>query len=67
VDAARCDPGIARAGAGSDGGTVLQPPAWQSASEFLSECRARAASLELDRTKGQKTRLAVICEAAGIH
>jgi hypothetical protein len=39
---------------------------WGSADEFLDTCRAHAAELRLDRTEAQKTRLAVICEAAGM-
>jgi len=49
-----------------DGGADLRPNAWASAEEFLETYRYSAAHLQLDRTEGQKTRLAVICEAAGM-
>jgi hypothetical protein len=49
-----------------DGGTVLTPYAWNSTKEFLDAYRDDAAKLRLDRTDGQETRLAVICEAAGM-
>jgi hypothetical protein len=40
-----------------DGGTALEPSAWESADEFIGACRRQAASLTLDRSAGQKTRL----------
>jgi hypothetical protein len=49
-----------------DGGTVITPSMWASAQEFLEVARMQAGALMLDRTKGQKTRLAVICEAVGM-
>jgi hypothetical protein len=49
-----------------DGGTVLAPTTWRDADEFLTSVRATAAELMLDRTAGQKTRLVVHCEAAGM-
>jgi hypothetical protein len=49
-----------------DGGAALKPDAWESADDFLVACRNQAAALQLDRTEGQKLRLAVICEAAGM-
>jgi hypothetical protein len=49
-----------------DGGTVITPTMWASAEEFLDTVRDKAGRLWLDRTAGQKTRLAVICEAAGM-
>jgi hypothetical protein len=49
-----------------DGGTVITPSMWASAEEFLDAVRIQAGALRLDRTAGQKTRLAVICEAAGM-
>src|SRR5262245_55171597 len=49
-----------------DGGTVMRPTMWESAEEYLATVRARAGRLMLDRTAGQKTRLTVVCEAAGM-
>jgi hypothetical protein len=49
-----------------DGGTVITPNMWASAQEYLDAVRAQAANLMLDRTEGQKTRLAVLCEAGGM-
>lgn len=49
-----------------DGGTVRRPSSWKSADDFLTAVRAQAGRLTLDRTAGQKSRLAVICEAAGM-
>jgi hypothetical protein len=49
-----------------DGGTVITPTMWASAEEFLDTVRYQAGRLWLDRTAGQKTRLVVICEAAGM-
>jgi hypothetical protein len=49
-----------------DGGTVICPTMWESAEEFLAAVRAQAGRLMLDRTAGQKTRLTVVCEAAGM-
>jgi len=49
-----------------DGGTVITPNMWASAQEYLDAVRAQAANLMLDRTAGQKTRLAVLCEAGGM-
>jgi hypothetical protein len=49
-----------------DGGTVLAPTTWRDAAEFLDTVRATASKLMLDRTTGQKTRLIVLCEAAGM-
>src|SRR5262249_14548778 len=49
-----------------DGGSVITPNMWASAQEYLDAVRAQAANLMLDRTAGQRTRLAVFCEAAGM-
>jgi hypothetical protein len=49
-----------------DGGTVITPNMWASSQEYLDAVRAQAANLMLDRTAGQKTRLAVFCEAVGM-
>src|SRR5262249_31642723 len=47
-----------------DGGTTITPNMWASAQEYLDAVRDQAEDLMLDRTAGQKTRLAVLCEAA---
>jgi hypothetical protein len=49
-----------------DGGTVITPNMWASAQEYLDAVRVQAADLMLDRTAGQRTRLAVFCEAGGM-
>jgi hypothetical protein len=49
-----------------DGGTVITPHFWASAEEFVETVRDQAEQFRLDRTIGQKTRLVVICEAAGM-
>jgi hypothetical protein len=49
-----------------DGGTTIAPNMWATAEEYLDAVRAQAGRLMLDRTEGQKTRLVVICEAAGM-
>jgi hypothetical protein len=49
-----------------DGGTIITPPSWASAEEFLETVRYRAGQFRLDRTLGQKSRQVVICEAAGM-
>jgi hypothetical protein len=49
-----------------DGGYSVEPSAWEGAEDFLSVVRAQAERLILDRTAGQRTRLIVMCEAAGM-
>jgi hypothetical protein len=49
-----------------DGGHSVEPSAWEGAEDFLSAVRAQADRLILDRTAGQRTRLIVMCEAAGM-
>jgi hypothetical protein len=49
-----------------DGTTVITPLTWESADEFLSSVRYRAEHFTLDRTRGQRTRLGVNCEAVGM-
>jgi hypothetical protein len=49
-----------------DGGIVIAPNMWESGEKFLAAVRAQANQLVLDRTVGQKTRLVVTCEAAGM-
>jgi hypothetical protein len=46
--------------------TSLAAPGWDSGEEFLETVRAQAARINLDRTAGQKSRLVVWCEAAGM-
>jgi hypothetical protein len=49
-----------------DGGTIVSPNMWVSAEEFLDAVQDQAGRIMLDRTAGQKTRLVVIPEAAGM-
>jgi hypothetical protein len=49
-----------------DGGVVSEPNMWDSGEQFLDTVRRQASELMLDRTQGQKIRLVVICEAAGM-
>ena len=49
-----------------DGGTVITPDNWESAEQFWATIRARAKGFTLDHSEGQKTRLVVIAEAAGM-
>ena len=49
-----------------DGGTVITPHSWASAEEFLETVKYQAGQFRLDRTLRQKSRLVVICEAAGM-
>jgi hypothetical protein len=49
-----------------DGGTVLAPDDWKSREQFMATIRAWAADFTLDHSEGQRTRLVVICEAAGM-
>jgi hypothetical protein len=49
-----------------DGGVIERPIMWASAQEWLDAIRREAGTVMLDRTEGQRTRLAVICEAAGM-
>jgi hypothetical protein len=46
--------------------TVLAQTCYRDASDFLDTVRWRAERMELDHSAGQKTRLVVICEAAGM-
>jgi hypothetical protein len=48
-----------------DGGVISAPDSWDSAEQFMRTIRAMAADFTLDRA-GQKTRLVVDCEAAGM-
>jgi hypothetical protein len=49
-----------------DGGVISAPDSWDSAQQFMRTIRAMAADFTLDRSAGQKTRLVVDCEAAGM-
>jgi hypothetical protein len=49
-----------------DGTTIIAPACWPSANSFIANVHYRADHLMLDRTRGQKTRLVVNCEAAGM-
>jgi hypothetical protein len=49
-----------------DGNTILIPGCYASVEDFLASMRAAAARFTLDRTAGQKRRLVVMCEAAGM-
>jgi len=49
-----------------DGGVISEPDSWRSAEQFMRTVRAMAADFKLDRSAGQKARLVVTCEAAGM-
>jgi hypothetical protein len=49
-----------------DGGVVAAPDDWQSVAQFWATVRAMAESFIFDHSAGQKIRLVVICEAAGM-
>jgi hypothetical protein len=49
-----------------DGGTIIRPTAWASVEEFIAVVQHDAEQFRLDRTDGQETRLAVLCEAVGM-
>jgi hypothetical protein len=49
-----------------DSGTISAPNDWDSTEQFLRVIRSMAADFKLDRSVGQKTRLVVTCEAAGM-
>jgi hypothetical protein len=49
-----------------DGGVISEPNSWESAEQFMRTVRAMAADFKLDRSAGQKARLVVTCEAAGM-
>jgi len=49
-----------------DGGATITPNMWASAQEYLDAVREQAKDLMLDRTEGQRTRLAVFSEAVGM-
>jgi hypothetical protein len=49
-----------------DSGTVIRPNSWASVEQWLEATREEAAEVMLDRDAGQKTRLAVLCETAGM-
>jgi hypothetical protein len=49
-----------------DGITEIKPNSWLSADHFLRVVSRQASVLRLDRTKYQKVRLVVMCEASGM-
>jgi hypothetical protein len=49
-----------------DSGVSSSPVSWDSAEQFMRTIREMAADFTLDRSAGQKTRLVVDCEAAGM-
>jgi hypothetical protein len=49
-----------------DGGTILEPFIFADEDGFFDYVRAIADDFLLDRTKGQTSRLVVMCEAAGM-
>jgi hypothetical protein len=49
-----------------DGGTIIAPSVWDSAAQFWRTIRLMAEDFTLDHSAGQKTRLVVMCEAAGM-
>jgi hypothetical protein len=49
-----------------DGGTIIKPSNWDNADQFWRAVRGTAERFTLDHSAGQKTRLVVTCEAAGM-
>jgi hypothetical protein len=49
-----------------DGNQHIAPVSWQSEEDFLRYCQRRAKAFRLDRQQGQRRRLFVMCEAAGM-
>jgi len=49
-----------------DGGVISAPDSWDSVEHFMRTIRVMADNFTLDRSVGQKTRLVVDCEAAGM-
>jgi hypothetical protein len=49
-----------------DGGVVEEPDCWTGVEQFWATLREMAEDFTLDRSDGQRTRLVVICEAAGM-
>jgi hypothetical protein len=49
-----------------DGGVIAAPDDWENVAQFWATVRAWAEEFTLDHSAGQKTRLVVICEAAGM-
>ena len=49
-----------------DGGTIIKPRFWTGADQFWPTVRYMAETFTLERSTGQRTRLVVICEAAGM-
>jgi len=49
-----------------DGGVISKPSSWASTEQFIHTIRAMAARFTLDHSTGQRVRIVVICEAAGM-
>jgi hypothetical protein len=49
-----------------DGGVIAAPDDWRSVAQFWATVRGMAEEFTLDHSAGQKVRLVVICEAAGM-
>lgn len=49
-----------------DGGKTIKQSCWRDAEQFLNAVRRSAAGFELDHSAGQRSRLVVSCEAAGM-
>jgi hypothetical protein len=49
-----------------DGGVVEEPDQWTGAEQFWATVRVMAEDFKLDRSDGQRSRLVVMCEAAGM-
>ena len=49
-----------------DGGQKIEPTMWRDEQDFLDYTRRLAGDFRLDRQEGQRTRLIVMCEAAGM-
>jgi hypothetical protein len=49
-----------------DGGVIAKPDHWESSEQFWATIRATAQNFRLDRSAGQRSRLVVMSEAAGM-
>jgi hypothetical protein len=49
-----------------DGGTLIEPHYYDSEDQFLRTYRRGAKEFRLDRQEGQKRRILIVCEAAGM-
>jgi hypothetical protein len=66
LSSARRDQTIPMDAIRDDGGTVLEPFSFAGEDDFFQYVRNIVDDFLLDRTKGQKSRLVVMCEAAGM-